>query len=102
MPAPLAHISGLQNAVTVAGAAGMKAVLMSKWEPQPALELIEVHRVTVRIGPRTFLGSLHDARAFSPDRVSQRRLLSRGGARVARGGYTWGLAVAHEGRKVVG
>ena len=37
MPAPLAHISGLQNAVTVAGVGGMKAVLMARWDPEHAL-----------------------------------------------------------------
>jgi len=32
MPAPLAHISGLLNAVLVPGAAGMRTVLMERWD----------------------------------------------------------------------
>jgi len=40
MPAPLAHISGLLNGVLVAGAARMRAVLMPRWDPEIALDLI--------------------------------------------------------------
>ncbi len=82
MPAPLAHISGLQNAVTVAGAAGMKAVLMARWDPEQALDLIERHRVTFMMGPPTFFISLRDAPGFSPERVATLRLISCGGAGV--------------------
>ena len=37
MPAPLAHVSGLLNGVLVPGAAGMRAVLMARWDPERAL-----------------------------------------------------------------
>jgi cyclohexanecarboxylate-CoA ligase len=82
MPAPLAHISGLQNAVTVAGAAGMKAVLMPRWNPEHALDLIERHHVTFMIGPPTFFVSLRDSPGFSSERVASLRLISCGGAGV--------------------
>ncbi len=82
MPAPLAHISGLQNAVTVAGAAGMKAVLMARWDPEHALDLIERHGVTFMMGPPTFFMSLRDAPGFSSERVASLRLISCGGAGV--------------------
>jgi cyclohexanecarboxylate-CoA ligase len=82
MPAPLAHVSGLLNAVQVSGAAGMKAVLMDRWEPELALELIERERITFMIGPPTFFVALMGAPGFSPERVATLRLVSSGGAGV--------------------
>ena len=82
MPAPLAHISGLQNGVTLPGAAGMTTVLMARWDPEAALGLIEEHHVTFMIGPPTFFVSLRAAPGFSPERVASIRLISCGGAGV--------------------
>jgi acyl-CoA synthetase (AMP-forming)/AMP-acid ligase II len=82
MPAPLAHISGLQNAITLAGAAGLTTVLMGRWDPDRALDLIEAHAVTFMVGPPTFFVSLRHAAGFSPDRVRTLRLVSSGGAGV--------------------
>ncbi len=82
MPAPLAHISGLMNAVTLPGASGMKAVLMRRWDPERALALIEAHHITFMIGPPTFFVALADAPGFSPERVASLRLISSGGAGV--------------------
>jgi len=82
MPAPLAHISGLQNAVTVAGASGMRSVLMSRWDPEHALALIAEHRVTFMMGPPAFFVSLQDTPGFTPERVESIRLISCGGAGV--------------------
>jgi len=82
MPAPLAHISGLQNAVTLPGAAGMTTVLMARWDPERALRLIERHGITFMIGPPTFFVSLRAAPGFSPERVASIRLISCGGAGV--------------------
>ena len=82
MPAPLAHISGLQNAVTLPGAAGLTTVLMARWDPDRALDLIEEHHITFMIGPPTFFISLRDAAGFRPERVESLRLISSGGAGV--------------------
>lgn len=82
MPAPLAHISGLQNGVTLAGAAGLEVVLMARWDPDHALDLIERHHITFMIGPPTFFVSLLDASSFRPERVASLRLVSCGGAGV--------------------
>jgi acyl-CoA synthetase (AMP-forming)/AMP-acid ligase II len=82
MPAPLAHISGLMNAVTLPGARGMTAVLMRRWDPERALALIEAHRITFMIGPPTFFVALADAPGFAPERVASLRLISSGGAGV--------------------
>ena len=82
MPAPLAHISGLLNAVLVPGAAGMRVVLMERWDPEHALRIIEDERITFMIGPPTFFVGLMDAAAFSRERVASLRLVSSGGSSV--------------------
>ena len=82
MPAPLAHISGLLNGVTLPGVVPFKRVLMSRWDPEHALELIEREQVTFMIGPPTFFVSLISAPGFSPARVASLRLVSSGGAGV--------------------
>jgi cyclohexanecarboxylate-CoA ligase len=83
MPAPLAHISGLLNGILVPGAKGMRTVLMTKWDPEQALQLIEQHRITFMIGPPTFFIGLMSAPGFSPERVASLRLVSSGGAGVS-------------------
>ena len=82
MPAPLAHISGLLNGLLVPGAAGMRSVLMERWDPEHALDLIEREHVTFMIGPPTFFIGLMNAPGFRPDRVATLRLISSGGAGV--------------------
>lgn len=82
MPAPLAHVSGLLNGLLVPGAAGMRSVLMARWDPERALELIETERVTFMVGPPTFFIQLMGATGFTPERVETLRLVSSGGAGV--------------------
>ena len=82
MPAPLAHISGLLNGILVPGAAGMRRVLMDRWDPERALQLIEEERITFMIGPPTFFVGLMGAPGFRPERVASLRLVSSGGAGV--------------------
>lgn len=85
MPAPLAHISGLLNGVLVPGAAGMRSVLMPKWDPDEALDLIESERVSFMIGPPTFFVGLIGASGFDAAKVESLRLVSSGGAGVSPG-----------------
>jgi acyl-CoA synthetase (AMP-forming)/AMP-acid ligase II len=82
MPAPLAHISGLLNAVLVAGVLGMRSQVMPRWDPDHAVELIERERFTFMIGPPTFFVALMGAPTFSSERVESLRLVSSGGAGV--------------------
>jgi cyclohexanecarboxylate-CoA ligase len=82
MPAPLAHVSGLQNGVFVPGAAGMGSVFMARWDPDAAIDLIERERVTFMVGPPTFFVSMIAAAGFSPERVASLRLISSGGSGV--------------------
>jgi cyclohexanecarboxylate-CoA ligase len=82
MPAPLAHVSGLLNGVTLPGATPFRTVLMSRWSPDDALDLIEREHVTFMVGPPTFFVSLLSADSFTPERVASLRLVSSGGAGV--------------------
>jgi cyclohexanecarboxylate-CoA ligase len=83
MPAPLAHVSGLLNAVLVPGAAGMRTVLMERWDPEAALAAIGDHNVTFMVGPPTFFLGLMSATTFSHERVASLKLVSSGGAGVS-------------------
>ena len=82
MPAPLAHISGLLNAVLIPGVLPMRAHLMDRWVPEHAVDVIARERITFMIGPPTFFVALMDAPGFSPARVESLRLVSSGGAGV--------------------
>jgi cyclohexanecarboxylate-CoA ligase len=82
MPAPLAHVSGLLNAVLIPGLVPMKAALMAQWSPDDALATVRDEQITFMIGPPTFFVSLMGAGGFSADKVASLRLVSSGGAGV--------------------
>ena len=81
-PAPLAHVSGLLNGVLLPAAVGMTSVLMERWDPERALDLIDGERVSFMSGPPTFFTGLLEASGFDPARVGPLRLASVGGAPV--------------------
>jgi len=82
MPAPMAHISGLSNAVMLPGAGGLTSVLMDRWSPERAVELVERERVTFMMGPPTFFQTMIAAPNFSTEGVASLQLISCGGAGV--------------------
>jgi cyclohexanecarboxylate-CoA ligase len=83
VPAPLAHVSGLLNAVLLPGVVPLKTLLMARWSASRALELIDAEAVTFMIGPPTFFVELLAAPGFTPERVAPLRLVSSGGAGVS-------------------
>lgn len=82
MPAPMAHISGLSNAVMLPGAAGMRTIVMERWSPIAAVDLVRQEGVTYMSGPPTFFSTMLAAENFTPDAVTTLRLVSCGGAGV--------------------
>ncbi|MGO8860005.1 MAG: AMP-binding protein [Acidimicrobiales bacterium] len=78
MPAPMAHISGLLNAVLLPGVAGMRAVLMERWDVQRGLSLVERERVTYMIGPPTMFMAMMEDASFTPAKVATMRVVSSG------------------------
>jgi cyclohexanecarboxylate-CoA ligase len=83
VPAPMAHISGLLNGVLVPGAAGLRSVLVRRFDPEEALGLVARERISFMAGPPTFFIAMARAMAegASAD-VSSIRLVSSGGASV--------------------
>jgi cyclohexanecarboxylate-CoA ligase len=82
-PAPLAHVSGLLNGVLLPAATGATSVLMGRWDPGRAVDLLEAERVTVLTGPPTFVVGLTGAPNFAPSAAATLRLVSVGGAPVS-------------------
>jgi cyclohexanecarboxylate-CoA ligase len=78
MPAPLAHISGLLNAVLVPGAAGMRTVLMERWDVGAGLGLIRDEAISFMIGPPSLFTALLEDPGCSPDVVASLRVVSSG------------------------
>ena len=78
MPAPLAHISGLLNAVLVPGAAAMRSVLMERWDVGEGLRLIEDEEVSFMIGPPSLFTAILDDPSYSPGKVASMRVVSSG------------------------
>ncbi len=98
VPSPLAHVAGLLHGVLIPGAAGMKTVLMPRWDPEQALELIEQESITYMVGPPTLFTTLMDCTGFEPSRTATLRMISCGGAGVTpafcrRAGATLGVVV---------
>lgn len=82
VPSPLAHVAGLLHGVLMPGASAMKTVLMARWDPAEALELIERESVTYMVGPPTLFTTLMDCDAFGEARTATLRMISCGGAGV--------------------
>ena len=82
VPSPLAHVAGLLHGVMMPGASGMKTVLMARWDPAKALDLIERESVTYMVGPPTLFTTLMDCDGFDPERTASLRMISCGGAGV--------------------
>jgi acyl-CoA synthetase (AMP-forming)/AMP-acid ligase II len=78
MPAPLSHISGLLSGVLIPAAAGMRTILMERWDPNRAIQLVDDEGVTFMIGPPTFFSAMANAASFSSRAVSTLRLISVG------------------------
>lgn len=77
MPSPLAHVSGLLNAVLVPGTAAMNAVLMEKWDAERGVLLASTHRVSFMIGPPTLFVGMMDVPGYRP-KVADLRIVSCG------------------------
>jgi acyl-CoA synthetase (AMP-forming)/AMP-acid ligase II len=78
MPAPMAHVSGLLNAVLVPGAAGMRAVLMERWDAERGLALMESERISYMIGPPALFAGIMELPAFERRKVASMRVVSSG------------------------
>ncbi|MGB8208021.1 MAG: AMP-binding protein [Mycobacterium sp.] len=83
MAAPLQHITGVLNAMTIPLLVGASAVLSERWDADVAVTDIMRHRVTYSAGATVFLQELTDA-ARSARVHLPLRMFACGGAAVPR------------------
>jgi acyl-CoA synthetase (AMP-forming)/AMP-acid ligase II len=83
VPAPLSHMAGVLHAVMHPVGTGVKAVLMAKWDPEEALELVQRERVTMLFGPPIFALGIASATGFSSEAARSVRLVSSGATAIS-------------------
>jgi acyl-CoA synthetase len=83
MAAPLQHITGVLNAMTIPLLVGASAVLAERWEPDVAVADIMRHRVTYTAGATVFLQELTEAARAAGVNLPLRNFAC-GGAAVPR------------------
>jgi len=77
---PLFHVTGLIPVMLGAFTNGLKLVMMYKWSPERALELIERERVTIFVGVPTMSWDLLESPAFESSDTSSLQSVGGGGA----------------------
>jgi acyl-CoA synthetase len=83
MPAPLQHITGVLNAMTIPLLVGACAVLAERWDPEQAVADMTRHQVTYSAGATVFLQELTEAARDARIRLPL-RMFACGGAAVPR------------------
>lgn len=83
LPVPFFHVTGCHSALIPALANGSKIVLMYKWQPEKALELIERERVNGMSGVPSMTWQLIESSDFDKRDLSSLEGLSYGGAAAA-------------------
>ncbi|WP_330254999.1 AMP-binding protein [Nocardia sp. NBC_00565] len=83
MAAPLQHITGVLNAMTIPLLVGACAVLADRWDPDQAVREMQRHRVTYTAGATIFLQELTEA-ALGAGAHLPLRMFACGGASVPR------------------
>jgi acyl-CoA synthetase (AMP-forming)/AMP-acid ligase II len=83
MAAPLQHITGVLNAMTIPLLVGACAVLAERWDPEQAVADMARHRVTYSAGATVFLQELTEAARDARIRLPL-RMFACGGASVPR------------------
>ena len=82
MPSPVTHITGYLYALELAFAAGVKVVLMERWDAAAAVDLIARHGVSFSVGATPFLKELVAAVETRATALPSLRRFMSGGAPV--------------------
>jgi len=82
MPSPVTHITGYTYALEYVFVAGVKVVLMDRWEADAAAELVRTEGGTLTVAATPFLAELTDAVERGGQSLSSLRLFASGGAPV--------------------
>ena len=83
LPVPLFHVTGSHSVLIPAIAGGMKLVLMYRWSPAKALELIEKEKITGITGVPTMVWQLLECPDFASRDTSSLQGMGYGGAAAA-------------------
>ena len=81
-PSPLAHASGLQYGVRLAVALGTTLLLLNKWDPERAADLVEEYGATWALGATPFLYDLSRLPDASRRKLATLRVFACGGAPI--------------------
>jgi cyclohexanecarboxylate-CoA ligase len=81
-PATLGHVAGSQFGLRLATLIGAKLVLMDRWDPQEAVELVEREGATYAFVTPTFLEDLLVAPNLSKQAFRSFRIWNLGGSRI--------------------
>ncbi len=82
VPSPVTHITGYCYALELVFFAGIKVVLMDRWDADQALGLIQSEAVTLTLSATPFLAELTSAVEASGTRPPSLRMFATGGAPV--------------------
>jgi acyl-CoA synthetase (AMP-forming)/AMP-acid ligase II len=82
MPSPVTHITGYLYGLEMPLVLGSRAVLMDRWEPARAFDLVEQHGVTLCIAATPFLSELVAEAEGRQTTLASLRLFACGGAPV--------------------
>jgi long-chain acyl-CoA synthetase len=83
LPVPFFHVTGSHSVLIPAMAAGLKLVLMYRWSPAKALELIEREKITALTGVPTMIWQLLECPDFATRDTSSLEGMGYGGAAAA-------------------
>ena len=85
MPLPLFHIGGSHASLLASFGVGRKVVMMYKWDPEQALDLIERERITPFLGVPTMTWELLQSPSLSKRDIRSLSAVAGGGAPNAGG-----------------
>ena len=77
---PLFHVAGMQHSMNTPIVAGVPIVIMTRWDRDVALALIERHGITYLNAPPTMVVDLLSSEEIKPDSLNSLRLVTGGGA----------------------
>ena len=83
LPVPLFHVTGSHSVLIPAMAGGVKMVLMHRWSPSKALELIEREKISGLTGVPTMIWQLLECPDFATRDTSSLEGMGYGGAAAA-------------------
>ena len=82
MPSPVSHVAGYTFGLEMAFVAGIKLVLMDRWDAAEAIKLIQEHGATFTVGATPFLSELVAELERTRIDLPSFRLFASGGAPV--------------------